>query len=139
MIAEIEDQVFDSDDRFTLENGRPDDRATLRTRYVIGPFQLGLAGNYYGEQTYRLAEGTQGAPDTFLPNGPHYVLDADAAYALTTGLEISLGAENLLDQRPVVRPAGENFLGIFPFYSSSGLSMNGRYVYAQIKVKTAGF
>jgi outer membrane receptor protein involved in Fe transport len=150
VIAEIADQVFDSGDRFTIENGRPKDRATLRTRYVNGPFDIELAGNYYGLQVSRQQEGgtlpsicdnppsdlrCEANGDVFLDNGPHFVLDARTGWKISDALEIDVGAENLLDARPAVVPEGFNFLGIFPYESSSGLSMNGRYVYTQLRVK----
>ncbi len=150
VISEIADQVFDSSDRFTIENGRPKDRATLRTRYVNGPFDLEFAGNYYGLQVSRQQEGGSlpdicNSPpsdlrcmangDVFLDNGPHFIVDARTGWKIRDGLEIDIGAENLLDARPAVVPQGFNFLGIFPFEDSSGLSMNGRYVYTQLKVK----
>ncbi len=130
VISEIADQVFDSGDEYVIENGRPKSRATLRTRYTQGPFNIGLAGNYYGEQVYRLQED----PDEFLDNGPHFIVDGDASYEFADRLTVSIGAENLLNKEPVVRPDGFNFRGIFPYYSSSGLSMNGRYIYTRIKV-----
>ena len=135
VIAELEDQVFDSGDEYVLENGRPKDRGTVRTRYSSGPLTLGLAGNYYGLQAYRLEEGAGTEPDVFLDNGPHLVMDAEVTYDINDMLTLSMGAENLLDKDPVVRPEGYNFRGIFPFYSSSGLSMNGRYVWSRLSVK----
>lgn len=150
VISEIKDQVFGSGNEYTLENGRPKDRATLRTRYVQGALSLGLAGNYYGVQAFRLEEGTLPLPsicnegrddincfsngDVVLDNGPHFVLDADAAYEVNDHLSVGLGVENLLNQAPPVRPAGYDFLGIFPYYSSSGLHMNGQFVYTRISV-----
>jgi iron complex outermembrane recepter protein len=134
VIGELEDQVFDSGDQYTLENGRPKDRATLRTRFISGPLTLGVAGNYWGVQQYRLEEGTGGAPDVFLDNGPYFILDGEASYAVTERFSIAIGAENLLGKEPAVRPEGYDFGGIFPFYSSSGLSMNGRYVYTRLGV-----
>lgn len=134
VIEELRDQVFTSDDRYNLEKGRPQDRSVLRTRYNHGRLTVGLAGNYYGVQAFRLEEGADGAPDTFLDNGPHVVVDADLSYRFRDGITFAIGSENLLDRRPPVRPEGYDFLGIFPFYSSSGLSMNGRYVYAQARV-----
>ena len=134
VIAEIRDQVFDSGDEYTLENGRPSSRATLRSRYTQGPFNVGLAGNFYGEQVYRLEEGATPAEDVFLDNGPHFIIDADAGYDFQDRFRIAIGAENLLNKDPAVRPEGENFLGIFPYFSSSGLSMNGRYIYTRLSV-----
>ncbi|MEZ4423408.1 MAG: TonB-dependent receptor [Gemmatimonadota bacterium] len=134
VIAEIADQVFDSGDEYVLENGRPRDRATLRTRYVQDRFNVGLAGNWYGQQIDRLEEGATPAEDVFLENGPHFVVDADATFQVTEGLRFSIGAENLLNAEPVVVPDGYNFSGIFPFDSSSGLSMNGRYIYTRVQV-----
>ncbi len=132
VIAELRDQVFDSGDEYVLEDGRPGSRATMRTRFSQGPFNIGLAGNYYGKQVYRLEEGPP--EDVFLDNGPHFVVDGDASYDFAGRFKISIGAENLLNKDPVVRPDGYNFRGIFPYYSSSGLSMNGRYVYTRLNV-----
>jgi len=134
VISELEDQVFDSGDRYTLENGRPKDRATLRTRFITGGLSLGLAGNYWGLQKYRLEEGIDGAEDVFLDNGPHFIVDAEASYQFMDRFTIGIGAENLLGKEPAVRPEGYNFGGIFPYYSSSGLSMNGRYIYTRLSV-----
>lgn len=135
VISELEDQVFDSGDEYTLENGRPKDRATLRTRFIDGPLTLAISGNYYGLQQYRLEEGTGGSPDVFLDNGPHFIVDGEAGYTFAERFTLAIGAENLLNKDPAVRPEGYDFLGIFPYYSSSGLSMNGRYVYTRLGVR----
>lgn len=133
VIAELEDQVFDSGDEYVIENGRPKDRATIRTRYIQNDLTFGLSGNYYGLQAFRLEEGATPDSDVFLDNGPHFIVDAEASYDFDR-FSLSIGAENVLDKEPVVRPDGYNFRGIFPFYSSSGLSMNGRYVYTRLSV-----
>jgi hypothetical protein len=46
-----------------------------------------------------------------------------------------VGAENLTNRRPPVRPDGYDFLGIFPFYSTSGLHMNGRSLWTRLSVR----
>jgi iron complex outermembrane receptor protein len=131
VIAEVQDQVFDSGDEFSIENGRPKDRATIRVRYVHGPVTAAIADNFYGVQSSRLQE----SPDVFLRNGPHRVLDAEVSWDVHDRLSLSIGAENVLDANPVVVPEDYSFLGIFPFESSSGLSMNGRYVFSRVSVR----
>jgi iron complex outermembrane receptor protein len=131
VIAEVQDQVFDSGDEFSIENGRPKDRATIRVRYVHGPVTAAIADNFYGVQSSRLQE----SPDVFLRNGPHRVLDAEVSWDAHDRLSLSIGAENVLDANPVVVPEDYSFLGIFPFESSSGLSMNGRYVFSRVSVR----
>ncbi len=135
VIEEIQDQVFGSGDRYALENGRPNDRATIRTRFVQGPFNVALSSNYYGTQAFRLEEGQQGQPDVFLDNGPHVVWNGSLGYEISERLGLFLGVENLTNKRPPVRPEGFDFLGNFPFYSSSAVHMNGQYVYTRINVK----
>jgi iron complex outermembrane recepter protein len=135
VIGEIRDQVFGSGDRYVLENGRPKDRATVRSRYVQGPFNVALSANFYGVQAFRLEEGQAGQPDVFLDNGPHVVWNGSLGYTISERLGLFLGVENLTNKRPPVRPDGYDFLGIFPFYSTSGLSMNGQYIYTRINVK----
>jgi iron complex outermembrane recepter protein len=150
VIEELQNQVFTSGERYAIEQGRPQDRATARLRFVQDRFRTSLGGNYYGEQAFRLQE-TGARPAicdqniagvrcldggaTFLDNGPHLVLDADASFKVRDGLEISIGAENLTNREPPVRPAGFNFSGNFPYYSSSGLHMNGRYIYSSLRVR----
>ncbi len=149
VIDELRDQVFSSGERYSIENGRPKDRATSRIRFVDNRFRTSLGGNWYGKQAFRLQESgatpticTDGTPNVrclaggsvFLDNGPHFVLDADIGFQIREGLEISLGVENLTNKEPPVRPSGFNFSGIFPYYSSSALHMNGRYIYSTIRV-----
>jgi outer membrane receptor protein involved in Fe transport len=90
-----------------------------------------IADNFYGVQSSRLQE----SPDVFLRNGPHRVLDAEVSWDVHDRLSLSIGAENVLDANPVVVPEDYSFLGIFPFESSSGLSMNGRYVFSRVSVR----
>ncbi|MGH7477278.1 MAG: TonB-dependent receptor [Longimicrobiales bacterium] len=135
VIAELREQVFDSDERYAMENGRPEDRATLRTRYQNGRGRVSLSANYYGVQAFRLEE----TPATFLDNGPHTVLDGELSLRVRDGIDLTVGAENLTNERPAVRPEGFDFLGIFPFYSSSGLHMNGRYVFMNVRVQSSLF
>jgi len=153
VIEIIRDRVFTSGERYAIENGRPKDRATTRLRYVHDRLRTSVAGNYYGLQAFRLVDGgTRNDPhpicatgnpkvrcidsfDVFLDNGPHLVFDADASFRILNGLEISIGAENITNKEPPVRPAGFNFSGNFPYYSSSGLHMNGRYIYTQLRVR----
>lgn len=151
VIAELREQIFGSGTRYELENGRPRDRGTLRARLVQERFRLGLGANYHGLQAFRLSDaGTAPAicsdedrpakvrclsdGTTFLDNGPHLVLDGDVSYTIRKGLQLTVGAENLTNKAPPVRPAGFNFSGNFPYYSSSGLHMNGRYVYTSLRV-----
>jgi iron complex outermembrane receptor protein len=135
VIAELEDQVFASDDEYTIVNGRPKDRGVFRTRYVTGPLTVGVATNYWGKRIFRLEEGAAGTPDVFLNDYPNVVLDAEVSYDITELLTLAVGAENVFDAAPVVVPDGYNFQGIFPFNDSSGVSMNGRYVWSRISVR----
>jgi iron complex outermembrane recepter protein len=153
VIETIRDRVFTSGERYAIQNSRPKDRGTARVRYLHNWFRTTLGGNYYGLQAFRLVDGgTRTTPhvicaepgdfkvrctdsfDAFLDNGPHVVFDADASFRVRRGLELSVGAENITNREPPVRPAAFNFSGNFPYYSTSGLHMNGRYVYTQLRV-----
>jgi iron complex outermembrane recepter protein len=155
VIEELRNQVFGSGSRYAIENGRPKDRGTVRTRYVRDDLRLNLSGNFYGLQAFLLQEGgasapaictqgvanvrcvgyDQGAGSVFLDNGPHLVFDAEASYQVRRGMTLSVGAENLTNREPPVRPNGFNFSGNFPYFSTSGLHMNGRYIYTQLRVQ----
>lgn len=154
VIEELKNQVFGSASQYALENGRPKDRGTIRSRYVRGDMRLNLSGSYYGLQAFRLQEGgtelaicrdgtprvrcigyDSGAGSVFLDNGPHVVFDAEVSYQIRRGLSISVGAENLTNKEPPVRPNGFDFSGNFPYFATSGLHMNGRYVFTQLRVQ----
>ena len=129
VIEQLRDQVFDRGDELLLERGRARDRSSLKVRYTGGRFRIGAGLNYYGVQTNLLQEN----PDVFLNSGPHTVLDVETACELRGGVEIALGVENLTDRRPAVVPEGQNFFGIFPYLTSSSLSINGRYAYTRVR------
>ena len=132
VIEAIQDQVFDHAAQVALEKGRPRDRFALKLRFTGGRFHLGAGLNYYGVQTSLLEEN----PDVLWDSGPFNVFDAEMGYQLGSGLEISIGAENLTDQRPALLPDEYNFLGIFPYPGSSGLGVNGRYAYTRVRLTT---
>jgi iron complex outermembrane recepter protein len=135
VIEELRDQIFTSDERYAMENGRPRARSILRTRYQNGRGHVSLALNHYGVQTFRLNE----SPSVFQDNGPHEVVDGDVSFRIRKGMDLTIGAENLFDRQPPVRPADYDFRGIFPFYSTSGLHINGRFVYANVRVQSSLF
>jgi iron complex outermembrane recepter protein len=148
VIEEIREQVFTAANRFTLEEGRPKDRATLRSRYVDGGFDFAISANYYGTQSERLlGPGDPHAvcsdppsdvrcfPDgqLFLDNGPHIVFNADVAFNVTDRWRLQAGAENVTNRMPPVRPAGiGDFSGIFPYSNVQGISVNGRYLWTRM-------
>lgn len=151
VIAELEDQIFGSGTQYAMESGRPKDRATARARFVQERYRVGLGANHYGLQAFSLSDAGAapavcsdpnrssdlrclGDGTTFLDNGPHLVFDADLSFTVRSGLQLTIGAENLLNSEPPVRPDGFNFSGNFPYYSTSGLHMNGRYIYTNLRV-----
>jgi iron complex outermembrane recepter protein len=156
VIEELRNQIWTSASEYALVNGRPKDRATSRARYVRNDLRINLSGNFYGEQAFRLQEGgarpalcdqnvanvrcvgydgSANPGAVFLDNGPHLVFDGDVSYQIRRGLSITVGAENLTNRAPPVRPVGFDSNGAFPFFSTSGLSINGRYIYTQLRVQ----
>jgi iron complex outermembrane recepter protein len=150
VIEELRNQVFTSGERYAIENGRPRNRTTFRSRYVRGAFDVALSANHYGVQSFRHQEtGTLPAvcnnPPSgviclpsgavFQENGPHLVLNGDVGFDVNDRFRIQAGAENLTNRRPPVRPDGFDFSGIFPFFSTSGLHMNGQYLWTKVSVR----
>jgi iron complex outermembrane recepter protein len=148
VIDEIRDQVFTEGNRIVLEEGRPKDRATLRTRFVDGGFDFAVSANYYGTQSERLLPPGAVHPvcsdppskvrclqdgQLFLDNGPHIVFNADVAFNVSDRWRLQAGAENLTNRMPPVRPAGVgDFSGIFPYSNVQGISVNGRYLWTRM-------
>jgi len=116
------------DHSLVLINGKPQ-----HTTAVVGASAPAVCTQ--GISSVRCVGYAQGAGSVFLDNGPNLVFDAEASQPLRQGLTLSIGAENVTNKEPLVRPDGFNFSGNFPYYSSSGLHMNGWYVSTQLRVQ----
>ena len=99
--------------------------ATLRaTRYgeVLSP---DTAATY--------ASVAAGTPAVDVVLGPKILVDLEGRWNIVGGLNLALGAENLLDEYPDPNPAAVNGTGTQSFSQYSPFGRSGRFVYGRLR------
>jgi iron complex outermembrane receptor protein len=118
--------LFDRVNVLTLEQGQPKNKFSATMNWKLG--QLGVTGRAtrYGKV---LSPGTTAAFDITL--GAKTVVDLEARYALTSKLNLALGADNLLDTYPETLPPALNTTNNTPFSTFTPFGFSGRFIYAR--------
>jgi iron complex outermembrane receptor protein len=91
-----------------------------------GPLGGTLRATRYGEV---LSPGTTQALDFTM--GPQTVFDVEARYAVTSKLNLALGADNVFDKYPAAVPIALNTTGNTPYANYAPYGRGGRFVYAR--------
>lgn len=118
---------FDETSRIYLEEAVPRTKVTLNNTLDLGAFNVYLRNTYFGETT----EATNNeAPPTY--NGK-IITDLSLGYDINKDLNITIGANNLLDVYPDEVPEDYSSSGRF-IYSrrSPQFSFGGRFVFARL-------
>jgi iron complex outermembrane receptor protein len=118
--------LFDRVNVLTLEQGQPKNKFSANMNWKLGQMGATLRATRYGKV---LSPGTTSAFDVTL--GAKTVVDLEARYALTTKLNLALGADNLLDAYPETLSPTVNTTGNTPFSTFSPFGFSGRFVYAR--------
>jgi len=112
--------------RFSLENGLPQDRASLAWNHATDRWRFIARGNYYGDSVSRLFGCCN------LPTGTGYTLDLEAGFMVTDAFEIALGGMNILDSLPTdVSDEGISGAVGTRYAPETPWSFNGAYYYAR--------
>jgi iron complex outermembrane receptor protein len=80
--------------RFSLENGLPEDRGSLTWDYATDKWRAVARGNYYADSTSRLF----GCCD--LPTGSAFTIDLEGTYNISDQFSVSIGGQNITDELP---------------------------------------
>jgi iron complex outermembrane receptor protein len=118
--------LFDRVNVLTLEKGQPKNKLTASVNWKLGQWGVTARATRYGEV---LSPGTTQAFDFVIH--PHTLVDLEARYALTSKLNLALGADNLFDQYSETLPPSLNTTGNTPFANYTPFGTGGRYVYAR--------
>lgn len=126
-----ENIYFSNSNRVYLENAVPNEKANLSLNYSIQKFNIFLRNNYFGGVT---------EPTNIIANqqfyDPRIVTDLSLGYKLTKQVNITIGANNLLDVYPEkVSVAGNSGSGQY-IYSrgATQFGFNGRYIFGRIEL-----
>lgn len=118
---------FDETSRIYLEAAVPRTKFTLSNTLTDGPLSIYLRNTYFGKTT----EATNNeAPPVY---DPKIVTDLSVGYKVTEGMNLTIGANNLLDVYPDEVPEDFNSSGRF-LYSrrSPQFSFGGRFLFARV-------
>lgn len=124
--------VFGVEERNTVTGAAPQDRGTLTATWDNGTVSL-LGRTIYNGETTRVFNFGGG----FEPSqtyGATWQFDLEAGFAITEQVELFAGASNLFDQYPDESNALINYFDNLPYDVLSPIGMNGRYLYAGVRV-----
>jgi iron complex outermembrane receptor protein len=118
--------LFDRINVLSLERGQPKNKINASVNWKLGKLGATLRATRYGEV---LSPNALESRDVLL--APQTVVDMEARYALTSRLNLALGADNVFDQYPDSVPLALNSTGNTPFPNYAPYGRGGRFVYAR--------
>jgi iron complex outermembrane receptor protein len=111
----------------TIVDAAPEDKGILSARWASERFYALGRLNYYGEATRVFNFG--GGFEPSQTYGSKIQLDAEFGYTVLPGVELFLGASNLLDEYPDESNELIYYFGNLPYDVLSPIGFNGRFVY----------
>jgi iron complex outermembrane receptor protein len=119
------------EERNTIESAAPNDRATLSSRWQGD--QLSLLGRvtYQGETTRVFNFGGGFEPEQTY--GAEFQVDVEVGYRVWEGIELFVGASNLLDEYPDASIPDISYFGNLPYDVLPPIGFNGRFVYGGVR------
>lgn len=119
--------------RGLIEEATPETTLNLSANYALGAFSAVLSGKRFGE--YKEYHQTSQALDQVY--SPQWVLDAAFTYSWNDSIDVTVGANNLLDSYPDQSIASRaNYRNGKTEYSNlSPAGFDGRAVYGKVAVK----
>jgi iron complex outermembrane receptor protein len=119
------------EERNTIESAAPDDRATFSSRWQGDRLSLLGRLGYSGETTRVFNFGGGFEPEQTY--GSEIQLDAEVGYRVWEGVELFVGASNLLDEYPDRSIPDISYFGNLPYDVLSPIGFNGRFVYGGVR------
>lgn len=110
----------------SLEKGQPKNKFNAAVNWKLGALGATLRATRYGEV---LSPNASPALDFTIP--AKTVVDMEVRYALSSQLNLALGAENVFDVYPKALPFTLNTTGNTPYANYAPFGRGGRFVYAR--------
>jgi iron complex outermembrane recepter protein len=118
--------LFDRLNVLSLEKGQPKNKLNASVNWKLGALGATFRATRYGEV---LSPNASPALDVVI--APKTVVDLEARYALSSKLNLALGADNVFDAYPESVPVALNTTGNTPFPNYAPYGRGGRFVYAR--------
>jgi len=110
----------------SLEKGQPKNKFNAAVNWKLGALGATLRATRYGEV---LSPNANPALDFTIP--AKTVVDMEVRYAVTSQMNLALGAENVFDAYPAALPVTLNTTGNTPYANYAPFGRGGRFVYAR--------
>jgi len=125
----------------SLTRGSPRSKIILGAAWNRGPYDATLRVTRYGQTTddltfYTGATRSASAGNTSFyefNNSPRWITDLEFGYRITHAWHVAVGANNLFDIYPRMKPAQTNYLGTLPYdINASQIGIDGGFYYARV-------
>lgn len=110
----------------TFEKGTPKNKLSANVNWKLGQWGATARATRYGES---ISPGTTAAFDFTL--SAKTLVDLEARYALSSKINLAVGADNVFDVYPDAFPPALNTTGAAMFSNYSPFGRSGRFVYAR--------
>lgn len=110
-----------------FEKGQPTSSWNFMGSYNIAKWNFMVRAQRFGEVT-----SYNNDPARDQTYGALWVVDAEAAYDIISGLQLAVGVNNIFDTYPDKTLKINSFNGIFQFSGFSPSGFNGRYIYSRV-------
>jgi iron complex outermembrane receptor protein len=114
---------------YRFERGTPKYKTGLQGDWTLDNWSATARATYYGDV---LAPGTTDNALNDVHTGAQTVVDLEGRYKFSHGIELAIGADNLLDAYPKQIPVNLDTTGAAPWSSFSPFGFNGRFVYGRL-------
>ena len=130
-LAAVSTALFDRVQRALFEKGQPKNSVRLTVNHALRNLSTNIHASRFGEFTVFQTAATGLQDQTF---SAQWVADVAVSYRVAGGLNLTLGANNVLDSYPDTVITANQTRGIYPFSGQSPAGFNGRYVYTRVAI-----
>lgn len=131
-----ENTLFSRQEVIYTEEAQPQEHFVLTGTYDRGPFSFLARANWFGEVTSTESSGVScEATQTCLDQtfAGKWLVDVRAGWSFTDNLRLTVGIDNVFDQKPDTQRPETSFNGIFPYNRrTTPFGFNGGYYYASL-------
>ncbi|MBA3890174.1 MAG: TonB-dependent receptor [Gemmatimonadaceae bacterium] len=127
-LAAVSTALFDRIQRTLIEKGQPQNSIRLTLNHTWRQLSTNLHSSRFGEFTVFQGRADGTLDQTF---DAQWVTDASVSYRMANGLNLTVGANNILDTYPDTLISGNQTRGIYIYSGQSPAGFNGRYAYVR--------
>jgi iron complex outermembrane receptor protein len=121
--------LFARQNTYRFERETPKGKAGLQGDWALASWSATARATFYGDV---MSPGTVSNGSQDFHTGAQTLVDLEGRYAFSHGVQLALGAENLLDAYPKQIPLYGDTTGAAPWTSFSPFGFDGRRIYVRL-------